>query len=179
MSERIETVQNIPAEELQKGGFAFQLPEGTPEDEQKAFEQVVSEAKEKGLNLVLKPGVKVVDLKTPIPTPTPQPAVVETPKETVPETKVEEAKVEAPKEEVKTTPTPQEAPQAPPAFYSQGFGYQPGTVPYQYTPFPPMGYPIPPPQPVMPTGQPMFYYPVMPNHVQVAPPKQESPKENK
>jgi hypothetical protein len=175
MSERIETVQNIPAAELQAGGFAFQL-DGATDEEQKAFNTLVEEAKAKNLNLVLNKGVKVIDLKAPV-KPAETPAVVEQPK------------VEA-KEEPKTEPVVTQAPNPPavpetlvqpqqPAFVMPQNYFQPAQQQYVYNPFAnAYGYQVPMPvvqQPVQPVQQPPIgYHVVMPQYITPAPTPQKT-----
>lgn len=53
--------QEISADDLQAGGFVFQLPEGTEDEERQAFEKTIEDAKTNGANLTLSHEVKVID----------------------------------------------------------------------------------------------------------------------
>ncbi len=94
MTDRIEQAQQITAEQLKTGGFVFQLPDNATDDDRKGFSQMLQEARDKNLNVVINHNVKIIDLKS-----------VQTPSANVPQTAPETPVAqEAPKQETPATP---------------------------------------------------------------------------
>lgn len=144
MTDRIQNAIQITNEQLKAGGFAFQLPETATPEQQNEFSKLIEDTKQKGLNLVLSPTVKVIDLtvKPAEPVQTTVPQEQEKPVETKPvETPVEKVPETKPVEQVPVQTQTQQVPQVMPYNYVMGM--------------PSWGQQIVPP--TMPTVQPMMY----------------------